>query len=241
MVAIEQARLRLRSLRLSMLIRLEPAGSRAIHPQRHSGVSSMHLSRTDIRKQIRLQRQALSSSQQRSASSLILEQLASLTSLGNAEHIALYLSVDGELDTYPLIEYFWSQGKSVYLPIIHPFSKGHLIFQRYTPTTEMTQNRYSIAEPVLNVTQLLPVAQLDIIFTPLVAFDNKGHRLGMGGGYYDRSLANWFETGQGPHPIGLAHKCQQVAEIPNEAWDIPLPTIITPDKIWHWEFPVLSL
>jgi 5-formyltetrahydrofolate cyclo-ligase len=99
----------------------------------------------------------------------------------------------------------------------------------------MVMNRYSIAEPKLNQTQIIPVSKLDLICTPLVAFDTTGHRLGMGGGYYDRTLEPWFQTKQGPKPIGLAHDCQQVDRLPIASWDVPLPKIVTPSQIWDWE------
>jgi len=57
----------------------------------------------------------------------------------------------------------------------------------------------------------------------------------MGGGYYDRTLSKWFETGKGALPVGLAHDCQQVERLPTESWDIPLPKIVTPSKTWQWE------
>ena len=82
---------------------------------------------------------------------------------------------------------------------------------------------------------IIPTNQLDIICTPLVAFDKQGHRLGMGGGYYDRTLAPWFHYKSGPKPIGLAHSCQEVEQLPVESWDVPLPKIVTPKQIWDWE------
>jgi len=101
----------------------------------------------------------------------------------------------------------------------------------------MVTNKYGILEPKLAVSEVLPVAQIDIIFTPLVAFDLTGARLGMGGGYYDRTLASTSTnklSPSKPYPIGLAHDCQLVDHIPNEEWDIPLPEIVTPTK--HYQF-----
>lgn len=98
----------------------------------------------------------------------------------------------------------------------------------------MTRNRYGIAEPELDVQQVLPHSMLDLICTPLVAFDAEGNRLGMGGGYYDRTLACWHEHGLGPRPLGLAHDCQQVESVPQAQWDVPLPQIITPARCWRF-------
>lgn len=76
---------------------------------------------------------------------------------------------------------------------------------------------------------MLLIHQLDVVITPLVAFDITGNRMGMGGGYYDRTLANW-RTDQRPLPIGYAHDCQQVDKLAKQHWDIPLPYIITPTQ-----------
>jgi 5-formyltetrahydrofolate cyclo-ligase len=195
----------------------------------------MQPTRAIIRQQIRVKRNQLTPFEQQQASLALVEQCAHLSELHNSQHIALYLSVDGELDTRPLIESLWQQGKQTYLPVIHPFSKGHLLFLEYHANTEMVLNRYKIKEPKLKVTTIKPLAELDIIFTPLVSFDCHGHRLGMGGGYYDRTLSTWYKTGIGAKPIGLAHTSQQVDQLPVETWDIPLPKIVTPDKIWQWE------
>lgn len=195
----------------------------------------MTRSRQTIRKQIRVARNQLTSDVQHIAGLDLVRQFSSLPEIASAQHIALYLTADGEIETMPLIEWLWQQGKNVYLPVIHPFSKGQLLFLHYSRTTPMTLNRYSIAEPKLDLRRIRPVRQLDLICTPLVAFDVSGQRLGMGGGYYDRTLSSWFIRGQGPKPIGLAHDCQQVDQLPTEAWDVPLPKIVTPSQIWDWE------
>ncbi|MDW6091826.1 5-formyltetrahydrofolate cyclo-ligase [Vibrio rhizosphaerae] len=199
-----------------------------------------NMTRADLRKQIRARRKQLSDAFQQDASARLIRQLCHLPELETSHHVAVYLSTDGELSTRELIEWLWQQGKSTYLPVIHPFSTGQLLFLRYTPDTAMVQNRYGIAEPQLNKQLILPTRQLDLIFTPLVGFDASGHRLGMGGGYYDRTLVPWFKNRSGAKPIGLAHTCQFVEQLPIESWDVPLPKIVTPDKIWDWESNRLS-
>ena len=147
-----------------------------------------------------------------------------------AHSVALFLSFDGELDTQPLIEQLWRSGKQVYLPVLHPFSPGNLLFLRYHPQSQLVTNRLKIQEPRLDVREVLPLSELDVLITPLVAFDTQGQRLGMGGGFYDRTLQNWQQYNL--HPVGYAHDCQQVDALPVEKWDIPLPVIVTPSKIW---------
>lgn len=188
------------------------------------------LTRSQIRQHTRHLRHQLSPVQQQQASLLLVEQCLSHPKLQAAQHIALYLANDGELNPLPLINKLWQQGKSVYLPVLHPFNAGHLLFLHYQPQSTMVNNKYGISEPKLDVTKVCPVAKLDIILTPLVAFDRSGNRMGMGGGYYDRTLANVID--QKPYAMGLAHDCQLVSQLPIEAWDIPLAEIITPTRIF---------
>ncbi len=149
-----------------------------------------------------------------------------------AQTVALFLSFDGELNTTPLIQALWQAGKNVYLPVLHPFSPGNLLFLRYTPQSNLVTNRLKILEPKLDVRDVLPLNKLDVLVTPLVAFDEIGQRLGMGGGFYDRTLQNWQQHGF--YPVGLAHDCQQVETLPVEQWDIPLPAVVTPSRLWQW-------
>ncbi|WP_028771478.1 5-formyltetrahydrofolate cyclo-ligase [Shewanella waksmanii] len=190
-------------------------------------------SRQTIRARIRQARRELSFAQQQQyANTAMAPMLAALLSK-NARSVAAYLSNDGELDTRPLIDALWSTGIDVYLPRLHPFSKGNLIFLRYQPTTPLQKNHLGIWEPALDIRQLILPQQLDVVITPLVAFDSQGNRMGMGGGYYDRTLANWQQQGK-PLPVGYAHNCQQVAKLDQAHWDVPLPLIVTPQQVFEF-------
>ncbi|ACR70498.1 5-formyltetrahydrofolate cyclo-ligase [Edwardsiella ictaluri] len=194
-------------------------------------------SRHQLRHRLRTLRRSLSHNQQYQAALALKDHLLMLPQLSQPRHIALYLPFDGEPDTQPLIHALWQRGHRIALPRLHPFSSGHLLFLEYTPDTPMCHNRFGIAEPYLDVTRIIPLARLDLILTPLVAFDRQGHRLGMGGGFYDRTLQGWQQRhrlGVGPYPIGLAHDCQRVAALPVAAWDVPLPEIITPQAHYRW-------
>lgn len=187
-------------------------------------------SRQQLRSHIRNLRRSLSAAEQQQASLDLVQQLLPRPEVEHALHIALYLTNDGELDTSPLIAALWQQGKTLYLPLLHPLVPGYLVFQLYTSDTQLKPNQFGIGEPPLNCSLLCPVDQLDLIFTPLVAFDSQGQRLGMGGGFYDRTLSQLEHLSKKPALIGLAHDCQQVEAVPVEAWDIPLPAICTPTK-----------
>ncbi|KAA1151124.1 5-formyltetrahydrofolate cyclo-ligase [Pseudoalteromonas sp. FUC4] len=194
--------------------------------------------RAQIRTNIREIRNNLSNNQQIIAAQLLkmnfIQHLKSEKTT-NSKHIAIYLSNDGELDTSLLIKELCNLNHAVYLPIIHPFNGANLLFQRYEKNSPMRTNRYGILEPKLNCSQICPLPALDYLLMPLVAFDKQGNRLGMGGGFYDRTLARLHEQNwQKPQLIGLAHECQKVDVLPIESWDVPLKTIITPDKTYCW-------
>ncbi|WP_286271781.1 5-formyltetrahydrofolate cyclo-ligase [Thalassotalea hakodatensis] len=189
-------------------------------------------SRQAIRQQIRHTRQMLSSESQTEASLSLVHQLKHIAIIAKAKSVAIYHANDGELNTTPFIHWCWQQNIQTYLPVLHPFNKGQLLFLHYRATSAMNKNKYGILEPQLDVRHVCPVRKLDIIFTPLVAFDETGARLGMGGGYYDRTLASLVTTP--PVIMGLAHDCQKISAIPIEAWDVPLPHIVTPSK--HYQF-----
>ncbi|MFM2483227.1 5-formyltetrahydrofolate cyclo-ligase [Celerinatantimonas sp. YJH-8] len=188
-----------------------------------------------IRQQIRQRRRQLSVTEQELAGHAVKNRLQSLLEQSTIQRVALYLSVDGELSTRPLIELCWALAVDVYLPVLHPFSQGHLLFLKYTPQTQLIENRFKIQEPKLNCLDVLPPAQLNILFTPLVAFDASGNRLGMGGGFYDRTFATLPEQIQ---RIGLAHDLQYYPQLPIAEWDQPLDQIITPSKSWDWSTPL---
>jgi len=190
------------------------------------------LQRQEIRRLIRQRRRSLSIEQQTDMAQQAAARMMAYPPVVMAHSVALFLSFDGELDTRPLIDQLWRAGKRVYLPVLHPFSAGNLLFLRYHPQSELVVNRLKIQEPRLDVREVLPLAQLDVLIVPLVAFDAQGQRLGMGGGFYDRTLQHWQQYRL--QPVGYAHDCQQVDAIPVEEWDIPLPAVVTPSAVREW-------
>lgn len=224
---------------LSVLV-MHPQKPRADEPNAPS-LSGGDETRKALRQHFREQRRALSPKQQQDAAHGAVTTAQRHRVFASSKRIAVYLSHDGELDTKPLIKYLWAQQKEVYLPILHPFCKGHLLFLRYTGATHMTVNRFNIAEPCLDVRGICPARQLDTIITPLVAFDEQGNRMGMGGGFYDRTLqflntpvvGNHRVATHSPSPVllGLAHDVQKAVLLPTQVWDVPLPAILTPTTL----------
>ena len=191
------------------------------------------IQRQVIRQQVRHLRRAMTDDQQALAAEQLADLALNYAPMTAARNIALFLSVDGELNTRPLIARLWHLKKAVYLPVLHPFSPGNLLFLRYSPNTLLHINKLRIPEPPLDIRQLITLDQLDLMMVPLVAFDQHGQRLGMGGGFHDRTLQNWRQHGF--LPVGLAHDCQQVDNLPVAEWDVPLPAVMTPSKLWQWE------
>lgn len=190
----------------------------------------MPTSRPLLRQKIRDLRKSISPELHAHYSSQLIDQFARSERIQKAECVALYFSVDGEIDTAGVIDWCLKRGKKVALPVLHPFSKGNLLFMNYDTNTIMVKNKYNIPEPELNVQYVIPLNRIDILFTPMVAFDHEGNRLGMGGGYYDRTLQTYHQDHTGPYPIGLALDIQEVDALPTEIWDVPLPEIITPTR-----------
>jgi 5-formyltetrahydrofolate cyclo-ligase len=192
------------------------------------------MNRAEIRQIIRQKRNALSLEQQSNAAKLISDKIIEL--VNPKDVVALYLANDGEISPNQTIRHLQQNEVTTLLPVMHSFNKGYLNFQSYLCTknsdkTIMVKNNFAILEPKLNAQQTYDLAKIDYIFMPLVAFDFNGNRLGMGGGFYDRTLSKIAEFESRPKLIGLAHDCQQVVELPKQAWDIPLDLIITPSKI----------
>jgi len=176
--------------------------------------------KTQLRSDLRQRRQSLGQEQQLQAARDMAQQVASLPLWHDAQRIALYLAADGEIDTGPLAEAARDLGKQLFLPVIH--ANQRLSFAAWEKGASLVSNRYGIPEPPPGSEQCAPEA-LEIIFLPLVAWDKSGHRLGMGSGFYDRTL----DGIKGPLRVGLAHEVQQVASVPHDPWDIALHFVAT--------------
>ena len=151
--------------------------------------------------------------------------LASAKAFLRAGRFAAYLPHGGEVDLRPLLERAWRDGRESYLPVV---GRGRLRFLPYAPGTPLRRNRYGIAEPDLPARWQVRAQALDLILVPLVAYDPQGNRLGMGGGYYDRTFAflhrrRWRR----PLLVGAAFAFQRVPALHANPWDVPLDGVAT--------------
>ncbi|CRK85766.1 Uncharacterized protein YgfA [Candidatus Providencia siddallii] len=183
-----------------------------------------------IRKFFRSLRRQLSVNEKKYSAQMIVNRILSNKNIINSINIGLFLSFDGEINTVPLINALWKLNKNIFLPCIHPFIPQNLIFLYYDSKTILIKNNYCINEPKFNIYKIFSIENLDVIIVPLVAFDNQRNRLGMGGGFYDKILENWEQKKF--YPIGIAYDCQKIEDLCIDNWDVQLPEIITPQKIW---------
>lgn len=185
-------------------------------------------SRTELRKALRQRRRALSDYQQAQAADRLARHLLSDPKLYRARHVGVYLPNDGEIDPERYIERARMRGVQFYLPVLHPIHKGKLVFSPFMSETELQPNRFGIREPAFKDGFERPAWALDAVLMPLVGFDQQGGRLGMGGGFYDRTFAfSRYAPRLAPRLIGLAHDCQSVDKLPVASWDIPLHAIVS--------------
>lgn len=191
--------------------------------------------RTELRQHFRQLRQQVPSEIRKLASQQIIQQIQSAKLLGSFQHFASYLSHDGEVDTLPLISYLWQQNKTCYLPTVAKLEDRFMAFVSYHSGDTLQKNRYLIEEPILINHKIISPEKIDVVFLPLVAFDLTGNRLGMGGGYYDRTFAFTQVENQDKKPllIGISYEIQRADTLPINDWDVKLDGVIT-EQNFYW-------
>ena len=172
-------------------------------------------------------RKKLTPAYQESASFNVCAHIRKLEQYRYAKRIALYQAVNGEIDLGLLWRSAPLQGKHCYFPALN--DDATLSFLPATPSSTFHKNRLGIDEPHISQEQAAAPEQLDLIFIPLVSFDRHGTRLGMGSGYYDRTLSHCSS----PLLVGVAYEFQRQSFIEPQAWDIPLNVIIT-ERATYW-------
>ena len=146
----------------------------------------------------------------------------------SASLIACYLPMRDEVDTRFIIERAWRANKRIFVPVTR--NNDEMLFREIRPNTPLQRNQMTIWEPQSGV--FISPRELQLVVTPTVAFDKNNHRIGMGGGYYDRCFSflqhrkHWIK----PKLAGVAFKCQEVEEITPNAWDIRLYRMFSEEK-----------
>ena len=181
----------------------------------------------DLRQRIKEQRRALSLAEVNALSQQVYAQVAKHPFLQTPRTIASYLSCAGEIATTEINSFLGSLGHHLCLPVIDPEIKGQMEFYRYNEGDTLYPNRYAILEPAVTPQSHVAPDLLEVVLVPLVAFNTKGDRVGMGGGYYDRLLK---KISISCITIGLAYDFQMVPNLSCQQWDMPLDEIITPTQ-----------
>ena len=181
-----------------------------------------------LRRALRARRGQTSRAERRAASAALTQRLSNLPAFQRAGCIAAYWPADGEINPLPALRWAYAAGKACYLPVLCPQRDGHLQFAPWWPGAPLRRNRFGIAEPIAPRRHWLAPRMLDLVLLPLVAFDGAGNRLGMGGGYYDRSFAFRRRAAvRRPGLIGVGFDWQRVDRLPRRAWDVPLDAVLT--------------
>ena len=182
-----------------------------------------------VRKHLRACRKNLSKSFRRHAALQIQRGMINTGFVLRAKRFGLFIPHGAEIDTLPLIARLLAMGKEVYLPSV-PNNRYtlRLWFSRLDANSRWVSNHFGV--PEIHLSHVVRAPALDVLCMPLVGYDLHGYRLGMGGGYYDASLAylRHRHSWRRPKLLGLAFSCQRLDEpLSRDAWDVPLDAVLT--------------
>ena len=165
-------------------------------------------------------RRSMSDSDRQIASEKICRRVTHSREFFAANTIGCYLPMHDEVDPSRIIERAWRANKRIFCPVMG--KNGEMTYRYLGRNTTLLRNSFGLWEPVDS--EIIAPRQLDIVITPLVAFDKHLHRIGMGGGYFDRCFSFLRHRRQwiSPKLIGVAFAAQEIDEISPNPWDIRL-------------------
>ncbi|NNM59997.1 MAG: 5-formyltetrahydrofolate cyclo-ligase [Legionellales bacterium] len=189
----------------------------------------LHSDKTELRRLLIAKRTSLSSDERQKAEKNIVERIVKTVQWQSAQKIASYAPFKSEVNLSDLHESAWQEKKTLYLPVLQ---HDQLVFAPYLPNSAMRLNQYQISEVDTDSDTLVTGCVLDLLLIPVVGFDNRAYRLGMGKGYYDKTLSTLLNEplpkfAKRPFFMGVAFACQEVIKLPIDPWDIPLDMIVT--------------
>ena len=172
----------------------------------------------NIRQRFREARQALSENTQREHARAVRNALGASSLISQTTVIGCYLASDGEVDLGPTIDLFWARKIATAVPVVRA---NAMSFCAYAKETDTSVSRWGIREPISS--SHIDINDLSIVLIPLVAFTDRGQRLGRGQGYYDRA----FESLPRPILIGVAHEAQRAPTLASKESDVGLDGIVS--------------
>lgn len=203
------------------------APSRSEHGMNESIPTHDAGDRSVLRKRLRERRAAIPAAERIAAAQALVAQLEQVPEFMTDRRIGGYWAVDGELPLMALMGGLRARAQEYCLPVVG--GQRQLRFAAWRPGDAIATNRYGIPEPACTAADLLAPADLDVVLVPLLGFDRRGHRLGFGGGYYDRSFAflhGRTDVGK-PVLVGVAYAVQEIAAIGQQPWDVRLDYVAT--------------
>jgi 5-formyltetrahydrofolate cyclo-ligase len=187
--------------------------------QAGSASSNVRAERRQLRQRLRAERRALSADERARKDRAIAARVRKLGAFRRADRVGVFLAFDGEPSLAALIAAAAGAGKRLYAPVLEGL---RMHFAELSPQAALRKNFFGILEPELGSN--IDARRLDLVLTPLVGFDDRGVRLGVGRGYYDRCFSFLLRRAawQRPKLLGIAYELQHVAKLEREPWDVPL-------------------
>lgn len=174
-----------------------------------------------FRENVKKQRAQVTSDEAEEASNSLWLQLKEETFFKKAKRIAAFCSIGTEIDTMPLLAKILSSKKELYLPKTEQ-NQNLMDFHLVSDLKKLVPGPFNISEPPAG--KIVSPKKIDIILVPGLAFDNRGHRLGYGRGYYDRYMKL---LKSGCVRLGVAYSFQIIDKTPNDNHDIPVNAVLT--------------
>lgn len=181
-----------------------------------------------MRRELKAARQALGARERIAAAEGLARQLAALPELSRPGHVAGYWAMDGEIALHAVMPRL-ADGVVWCLPKLVPGNR--LVFAPWRAGDPLVPNRFGIPEPDLAPSSCLPPEDIGVVLAPLVGFDRQGHRLGTGGGYYDRSFAFRRHTARAPLLVGVGYALQELPALDPQPWDVPMDLVATESEL----------
>jgi 5-formyltetrahydrofolate cyclo-ligase len=187
--------------------------------------------RSALRKLLRERRAALGAGDRIAAATALVEHLDAIPEFLTDANVAGYWAVSGELPLAAIIGGLRARGQTYFLPIVDDHKR--LLFAPWWPGMAIAVNRYGIPEPSDAKHAHLAPDAMDVVLVPLLGFDRRGHRLGFGGGYYDRAFAFLRELERPSKPllVGIGYAAQEVEHIEPQVWDVALDYVATEHEL----------
>lgn len=183
------------------------------------------LSKQELRLKAKHAVQSMSFGNVQRLSEPIREKIEQLPEFVSSDTIASYVATKEEVQTQQIIRDALNEGKRILVPKV--VSRKELLFSEIKDMTDLEVRGFGLLEPKLDLIHEVPLREAKVIIVPLVAWDERGYRIGHGKGYFDRALANLSENLK----VGLAFEAQRVDRVPEEEHDIPLDVVITEERI----------